>query len=431
MTPTAPAGPAAPGAAETARRSDDDRTPAGPLFVVLYTLAIFGVWMAINLPATVTVALRVSVLDPENQTTSYSIIAGVGALVAVIANPVFGRLSDRTRSRWGRRRPWIVVGLLGTTAGAALIALTSSLTLLVAGWMIMQCFVNAAVAGMLAIVADRFPERQHGLLGSISGATVTASVMVGTYFIDLFPTQILPQIGLPVALALVTCALLLPVMKEDDTRAEQPQPFGLKDLLGSFAINPRKSPDFAWFLVALFLMSISTVGLSTYHVYYMQNQLGIPAGRLPHILVIWSLLNGLASLVGAPLGGWLTDRLNRRKPVFAASAVIGAVSVVIIVISHSINVFLIGSTVEGLSYGILMGMYFAFATATMNDKSTIARDLGVTNIAVTLPFSLVPFLAPFVLRIGGHGDNYPLLFILGGAVGLLSLPFLLKIRATR
>src|SRR3712207_2893510 len=93
-------------------------TRVGPVFIAAYALAMFGIWMAINLPATVTLALRISEIDPAGKTTSYSIAAGVGTLTAVLANPFFGRLSDRTRSRFGRRRPWIAVGLLGTTVGA-------------------------------------------------------------------------------------------------------------------------------------------------------------------------------------------------------------------------------------------------------------------------------------------------------------------------
>ena len=79
----------------------------GPVFIGIYVLALFGIWMSINLPASVTLALRIDELDPDGKATSYSMAAGIGTLTALIANPLFGRLSDRTRSRFGRRRPWI------------------------------------------------------------------------------------------------------------------------------------------------------------------------------------------------------------------------------------------------------------------------------------------------------------------------------------
>jgi Na+/melibiose symporter and related transporters len=421
--------PATPGVEDAV---DDPRKPATPLFFVLYTLAMFGIWMAVNLPATVTIALRVSALDPKNTTTSYSIIAGVGAAAAIFATPLFGRLSDRTRSRWGRRRPWVVIGLLGTTAGATLIAFTNSLPMLFVGWIVMQCFVNAANAGLLAVVADRFPERQHGLLGSISGTTGTLSVMVGTFLIAWFPTQILPQIGLPMLFALVAVGLLLPVMKEDDSRGMDFGQLKLRELLGSFVIHPRKSPDFALFLLVAFLLFLGTVGLGTYHVYYMQNVIGIPSKELPSTLVVWGILNGVASLIASPLAGWFVDRTARVKIAFAVAGFLGAASVVFIVFSRSINVFYIGSTLEGLSFGIMLGTYFVFATSTMNDPSTIARDLGITNFAITAPYSVVPLVAPLILGIGaGAGQaNYALLFILGGIANLIAIPTMLKIRTS-
>ena len=103
--------------------------PVGAPFIGLYALAMFGIWMSIMLPASVTLALRISQIDPDGKNVSYSIAAGVGTLVALIANPLFGRLSDRTRSRFGRRHPWIVVGLAGTIVGAIIIGLSNSFPL--------------------------------------------------------------------------------------------------------------------------------------------------------------------------------------------------------------------------------------------------------------------------------------------------------------
>lgn len=69
--------------------------------------------------------------------------------------------------------------------------------------------------------------------------------------------------------------------------------------------------------------------------------------------------------------------------------------------------------------------------ATLADTSTVARDLGIVNIAFTLPFSIVPFAAPLVLAIGGGDPNYVLLYLVGGVLSLTSIPLLFTIRATR
>lgn len=403
----------------------------GGLFITIYALAMFGIWMAINLPATVTVALRIGEIDTENKTTTYSMVAGIGTLVAVLANPFFGRLSDRTRSRFGRRRPWIVVGLAGTTVGAAVIGLSDSIPMLILGWILMQAFINAAIAATLAIVADRIPESQHGLVGALSGTASAASTVVGIFFIQAFPTNILAQIGLPVAIAIVFGLALVALLRGDKPATGEQPPFTMQEFAGSFYINPRKSPDFAWFLLAFLLINLGFGVMATYAVYYLQDQIKVPEDDLPGTLFVTFLLSGLVALVVAPLAGWISDKTGRRKPLFVLAAVLTAAGMGVIVLAQDATMFIIGQTLgAGLAAGILFGIYIAFAVATLKDTSTVGRDLGIVNIAFTLPFSLVPFAAPLLLG-SGDGPNYQLLYIVGGVLSLTCIPVLLKIRATR
>lgn len=416
---------------EAASAAPKPLPPVGGLFIVVYALAMFGIWMAINLPATVTVALRIAEIDPANKTTTYSMVAGIGTLVAVLANPFFGRLSDRTRSRLGRRRPWILVGLAGTSVGAAVIGLSDSVPMFILGWALMQAFINAAIAATLAIVADRIPESQHGLVGALSGTASSASTVVGIFFIQAFPTSILAQIGLPVAIAIVFGLALVALMKGDRPAEGERTPFTFREFVGSFYVNPRKSPDFAWFLLAFLLINLGYGVVATYAVYYLQDQIKIAEADLPTILFITLLFSGLAALLVAPLAGWISDKVGRRKPLFVLAAVLMAAGMGVIVLSQDATVFIIGQTLTaGVAAGILFGIYIAFAVATLTDRSTVARDLGVVNIAFTLPFSLVPFAAPLLLGIG-ESPNYLLLYIVGGVLSLSCIPVLFKIRAAR
>ncbi|WP_248761595.1 MFS transporter [Pseudarthrobacter sp. SSS035] len=406
--------------------------PVSPGFIAIYALAMFGIWMAINLPASVTLALRISEIDPDGKTTSYSIAAGVGTLTAVLANPFFGRLSDRTRSRFGRRRPWIAIGLLGTTVGAAVIGFSDTFPMLLLGWILMQAFVNAAIAAILAIVADRVPESQQGFIGSLSGAASAASLVIGIFFIQAFPTSILAQIGLPVAVGLVFGVALLAVFNDDAPAAEPLPPFGVKEFFGSFFINPRREPDFAWLLLALFLMFAAWGVVSTYTVYLLQDMIAVPEDQIGGAITLSYVIPGVVAFVVGPLGGWVGDRLGRRKPVMIFAALIGAAGMVIIATSSTVVQFLIGVTlVSGVAAGLMLGTYIALGIAAMRDKLAAARNLGVVNIAITLPFSIIPFIAPVILSVGGGTSNYVALVLFGGALTLLGIVPLVGIRATR
>ena len=87
-------------------------------FILIYALAYAGVWLALLTPIMVTLALRIRQLEPENAAGRLSLVLAVGALFALLANPLFGRLSDRTTARWGMRRPWLIGGAL---AGVAIV----------------------------------------------------------------------------------------------------------------------------------------------------------------------------------------------------------------------------------------------------------------------------------------------------------------------
>ncbi|MFE3998263.1 MFS transporter [Nocardioides sp. YIM B13467] len=415
---------AAPNAVATPR-------PVRPTFIAVYALAMFGIWMSIMLPASVTLALRISQIDPVGKTASYSIAAGIGTLVAVIANPLFGRLSDRTRSRFGRRRPWIVVGLAGTIVGAAIIGLSSSFPLLLLGWVIMQAFVNAAIAAVLGIVPDRVPENQQGLVGALSGTASSAALLVGVLFVQWFPENVLAQFGLPVMIAVLFSVVLMAMFRDDAPAPSDIAPFSLKEFFGSFCIDPRRSPDFAKLLVALFLMSCGTGVIATYTVYLLQDQILPPDSDLPGLITLSFVIPGAIAFITAPLAGMVNDRLGRRKPVLGTGALFIVTGLLVLAFATTVPMFLVGlSLVAGIGTGFVYGSYIGFAVATMNDPNTAARDLGVTNIAITLPYSIMPFIAPLLLGIGG-GTNYPALLIFSALLTLLGIAPMLLIRSTR
>ena len=98
--------------------------PKSPLFVGALGFAQFGLFVALLGPVMVSMAIKVNTLvpDPTGRTSALGLVLGVGAVAAFLGNAVFGRLSDRTTSRFGRRRPWLVGGVLVMAAALLLIS---------------------------------------------------------------------------------------------------------------------------------------------------------------------------------------------------------------------------------------------------------------------------------------------------------------------
>src|SRR3954462_8408370 len=125
----------------------------GPGFIVLYALAMLSTSLLFLAPLLVTLALKVnSLVGPERAPNSLSLVASIGGLLSIVANPFFGRMSDRTSSLWGRRRPWMLIGLLGGSLGILLVALAPNIPVVLVGWCIAQVFFNALLAAEVGVL---------------------------------------------------------------------------------------------------------------------------------------------------------------------------------------------------------------------------------------------------------------------------------------
>lgn len=113
-------------------------------------------------------------------------VEGPGLLVALLANPLFGWLSDRTRLRWGRRKPYIIGGTLVNIVGLGIMALAPNLYVLVGGLMVTQLGNNAAAAPFHALLPDLVPAQQRGKASGYMGVGQMVGTIVGAEAAALF-----------------------------------------------------------------------------------------------------------------------------------------------------------------------------------------------------------------------------------------------------
>src|SRR6478735_7115445 len=161
--------------------------PVSGRFVVLYALAYIGTILLFLAPLLVSLSLKINALvGTEQAPTSLSLVAGTGAFLAMFANPFFGKLSDRTASRLGMRRPWMLTGLLGGSVGILVVALAPSIAVVLIGWCIAQVFFNALLAALIAVLPDQVPVAQRGRVAGVLGICLPVASVSGTYVVQLF-----------------------------------------------------------------------------------------------------------------------------------------------------------------------------------------------------------------------------------------------------
>jgi MFS family permease len=208
-------------------------------FISLYTLAYISTSLVFIAPLLVTLALKVnSLVGIERAPDSLALVAGIGALLAMFGNPFFGKMSDRTSSRLGMRRPWMVIGLVGGSLGILVVALAPSIAVVLVGWCLAQLFFNALLAAMVAVLPDQVPAVQRGLVAGVLGVCTPIASVSGTFVVKLFTGNQLAGFLAPCAIG-GFFILLFAVTLKDRRLAKADKPtWSLREFASTFYLNP-------------------------------------------------------------------------------------------------------------------------------------------------------------------------------------------------
>ena len=399
-------------------------------FISLYVLAYMGTCLLFLAPLLVTLALKInSLVGIERAPTSLALVTGTGALLSLVGNPFFGRMSDRTSSRLGMRRPWMVIGMLGGSFGIGIVAVAPSIPVVLAGWCTAQLFFNALLAALVAVLPDQVPTAQRGMVSGVLGVCLPIAAVSGTFVVQLFT-------GNQLAMFLVPCGigglliLLFAVTLKDRRLAKADKPtWSLREFAGTFYVNPRRSPDFAWAFASRFMFVLAYAFLTTYQAYYLLDKIGSAEADVPQQIFLGTLVQSVV-LVGASLvGGKLSDRTGRRKIFVLTAAIVYGLAMFVIAIASNFNGFLVGMAIGGLGFGVYMAVDLALVADVLPDKASAAKDLGVMNIAGALPYTIAPAIAPVILVIGG--GSYGVLYAVAGCCAVAGGAAILPVKRVR
>lgn len=397
-------------------------------YIAGIVLAQFGLFVALLAPATVSIQLKITTLTdvPAEQASMTAMVIAPGALAAVVFNALGGRISDRTTSGLGRRRPWIVLGSAGLTLALVLIALATGPLLMAVGWFISQAFANLAFAAFLASVADQLPSEQYGKTSGLIGVAQNVGIMVATWLSAWLSGDMLALFLVPalIGLALMTLYALMipePVLKENR------YPFNLRELATTFWTNPLKHPDFglAWWGRALIILA--SYLFITFRLLYMTNHLGLAAGAAAAAVAVGVTIYTVASMVASLLAGWLSDYLGRRKVMVAVSILLFGAATYMLLHAETVTAFYLVEAVMGFAYGMYVAVDLALVLDVLPDRENAGKDLGVFNMANALPQSLAPGIGGFLLANLGGGTDFTALLItaaIAAAIGAVLTMFI-------
>lgn len=394
-------------------------------WIALFATAWLGIWMAQLTPIQLLLPLQVDfLLKPTDWTESvvaFGIISGIAGACALIAYPLTGALSDRTTSRYGRRRPWILAGTVVFAVALVLLGLQTSIVGVGIFWSIALIGFCMLTAALTATISDQVPVGQRGI---VSG-WVSAPQAIGTVLGILLVTIVLTSIpGYPL-MALLLIVLVLPfllVVPDEVLPKVLRPPFTLSALVRGFWVNPAKHPDFGWTLVSRILVNIGNALGTTLLLYFIMFGLGREETAQDDLLslTVVYLLFFILSAVGF---GKLSDVIGKRKPFVYIAAYLQGLAALLIAFVPDLTITFIAGALLGIGYGCFMAVDQALATQVLPNSHTRGKDLGIMNIATTVPQAVSPLLGAFIVAyLGGFTGLFVVSAVAAAVGGLAILP---------
>ena len=412
--------------------------PVKTRVIYAMTLIEFVVTGALIAPLIVLLSLKVLALDPAiGKEFALSIVTVVGALATLVVTPVFGHLSDRTVSRFGRRRPWIVAGVIAGAPALVLVATAGDLVTLAIGWGLAQLSYAATLAALYGMLSDRVPDGQRAKASGIFGAGAFAGMVPALIVAGMLKDELVLAFTVMPAVALVVTLATVPFLSDAPTTRAQVGSVHLRGVFGALVFNPVRMPQFAWVWLQRFSMQFGYMIMGTFGLFYLLSRLQMDTDAATTTTSIASLLVAFLSLVAAFTGGYLASRKGDYTPFVMTAILVLAAACLLKAFTASLAMFWIGNVLAGFALGTYYAVDLALVMRTI-PAAEAGRYLGVFNIAKTLPQSLAPAVAPFFLLIGGNVDplsggegNYLALYLVAGLVVLASMLPLRRITALR
>ncbi|MCF3124453.1 MFS transporter [Streptomyces arenae] len=374
--------------------------------------------------------LQIEQIDKAHKVAMLGLVSGVSAVFATFFNPVAGALSDRS----GRRNPWILGGGLAAVGAMALLGGVETVLLVTIAWCLGQAVMNVFQAALTSVVPDRVPLSARGRASAAVGLGMpigsTLGALLGSAFADRVGTGYL-VLGAFVA---VSAVLFTSFAREKPLPdAARPERVPLRKQFAAF-LGALRHHDFRWAFIGRALLVLGYFCVFGYQLYILQDHIDLPSGLEPEDAVaVLAPVNAVAMAASTVVGGVLSDRLDRRKPFIAVSAVVSAVALAVPALSPTWPAMLVFAALNGLGFGCFMAVDNALVSMILPSADDAARDLGVLNMAQAGPQILAPFAASVVVSFcgGSQGGGYTALFAVGATLSVLGALAVRPIRGVR
>lgn len=351
--------------------------------ITIFGFALAALWSSLH-----TIILQVRLLDlvdGSQKNTYLGLLTFAGLLIAMAVQPIIGSISDRSGFRWGRRRPYILIGTIATLLLLPGMGLATGYLVLFIVYCLLQISTNIAQGPFQALIPDLVPPEKRGRVSGVKSLLEAAGGIIILYPAGRFLNRYASEGGdfwLWLTLGLLSLILLAIMLYTVQTVRERPGVPGLpfefkRTVLRSFKINTHADSGFIFFLASRFLILVAFIIVQRYALFFLMDFLKIENAVAVNSRLL--IVIGLCMLATAYPAGRLADRVGRR-PVVIASGLLGALGITTLFFTGSMLSLMIAGGILGIAFGGFMSANWALATELVT-KSQEARYLGLVNLA--------------------------------------------------
>ena len=381
------------------------------LFVVALLLANFGSNVALIAPIQNLLPRMIEqAAGSSGKALGLGIVTGIGALAALVFNPVAGYFSDRWRST-DNRAYTVLLGLVAGTLGHVILAYQHSVLGIAIWWTICQAAINVAYSPMSAVIVDRVDRKSWGLVWGLVSVAQAVGLIIGLAAVVLvFPSTTAGMLSVAVGYGLCLIPLVvvlhrlprLPRLSNGsadagDARARQGSIAGslpaFRALLGGRGIRSVMAGRFL-------IMLAETIAL-LYIYYYLQDDIRYPNPGHGQLILI--LIATVATIAASVTVGRVADQSGGYRRYSVLASVLMAATALALAGLTQWTLVMVCAFALGAGYGAFMSVSQALSLTVLPDPSTAGRDLGILNIAYTIPQVIgAPVAGVVVADLGGY-----------------------------
>lgn len=387
-------------------------------YAPVYT-AIYIVWAGTGILLT----LQVEFLDPARKVANLALVTTIGAVASMLAQPVAGLISDRTRSRFGNRAPWMVGGAGAGALIMVVLSLQTTVPGITLGWVGVCIAYHFVQAPLMAILPDRVPSLTRGRFSAVSGLGVLVGLLTGQFLAAKLSGNFFTAY-LTLGLACFVIFTAFAIANPDGANTGVPRdPIRARTLLSAFWVNPIRHPDFAWAFTSRTLLNLAYyIAAGSYLLYVLADYAELGTAKATATIPLLTLAGAPGAVLATALAGPLSDRLGRRKIFLVVSGFIFASAMAVPVFFPTLPGMMVAYIVGAFGFGVFQSVDAVLISEVLPNKDTFAKDLGIVNMAFTLPQTLAPAIAGAIVLSLGYVWLFPAAIVLSALGGLTVIP---------